>query len=270
VFAVFGAIVAAILAARWSKALIAPAVTAVLIAVASVAFYMTSGQSSAVVTGLAVGNPPLSFIQHLTNFLNIPGLWTGALGGWGLGWLDTIMPAVVPTLSVAVAAGAIFIGVRTLTWRRATALAVALIAMWLVPLALLAQSRVLVGSSVQPRYILPLLIIALGVATAASHAERWWSGPRGLLAAAALSVAAAVALHTNVRRYTTGIDMPALNPGRDAEWWWPGAPAPIVVWAVGSAAFAVALFLLARSARAVRTSSETRPEQSSTPPAVNA
>jgi hypothetical protein len=49
----------------------------------------------------------------------------------------------------------------------------------------------------------------------------------------------------NLRRYTTGADQPAIDPGAHAEWWWTGAPAPVVIWLVGSIAFTLVFALLA-------------------------
>jgi hypothetical protein len=44
--------------------------------------------------------------------LDLPTLWTGAIGGWGLGWLDTPMPAVVTMLTSAV-----FVAVSIVSFR---------------------------------------------------------------------------------------------------------------------------------------------------------
>ncbi|WP_152545338.1 hypothetical protein [Microbacterium sp. CH12i] len=52
----------------------------------------------------------------------------------------------------------------------------------------------------------------------------------------------------NIRRYTTGLDTISPDPGANAEWWWPGAPAPLVVWIVGTLSFGILVVLLARSA----------------------
>ena len=117
-------------------------------------------------------------------------------------------------------------------------------AAWLVPFVLLAQTNATVGSMVQPRYVLPLLVILLGVASLRSDAERAWDGARYGVAASALTIAVAFSLHQNMRRYTTGLDDPGLDPGQGARWWWAGAPSPMFVWIVGVVAFAGVLTLL--------------------------
>lgn len=243
-YAVFGVVLACVLGFRRGVRLLAPTVSAIVIVAVSAGLYLGAGQSRSAVSGLPTDNPPLSPAEHIGNFLGVPGLWTGALGGWPLGWIDTDMPAIVMTFASAVFAGAAFIGLRRITPRRAVAVALAFAAAWLVPFVLLAQSHAVVGSVVQPRYVLPLLVILLGVVSAAPSIEQWWRGPRVLVAAAALAVAQSIALLATLRRYTVGTDDSPQKMLTAPEWWWAGAPSPIVVWAIGSCAFAAALALV--------------------------
>jgi hypothetical protein len=66
---------------------------------------------------------------------------------------------------------------------------------------------------------------------------------RGVVGAA-LIVAQSVALHTNLRRYITGNDQYGFNLNVDKEWWWNTPIPPMMVWAVGSLAFAIAVVLV--------------------------
>lgn len=254
-YAVFGAIIGVILGARSLKRLLLPAVMVAVIAVMSVAFYLSTGQSNAVSDGLGIagiGNekPPLNLAQHLSNFVGVPDLWRGALGGWGLGWLDTPLPPVVPFIGVAVFGAVLVVGFGRRFTRQTIALLLAIAAFWLVPFVLLARSNAVVGELVQPRYILPLLVIAAGVAGLRLGKISSWSGMRGIMASLALAASAAVALYYNIRRYTTGLDTLSLDPGKRAEWWWSFAPSPLAVWVIGSVSFAACLILLVRSAAA--------------------
>jgi hypothetical protein len=244
-YAVFGALLGLFLGVRSFRTHLLPLLAGLFIALLSVAFYLGAGQGGAVVSGLESDAPALTGTQIVFNLLNVPTLWTGALGGWGLGWIDTIMPGIVTVLATSVFAGAIFVGIHGARGRRVIAGALALLAMWMVPFVLLYQSRAIVGSLVQPRYILPLMIITIGVTSLRLGAVRAWSGTRVILAGIALTVAVAVALHTNIRRYTTGLDQLALDPGGHAEWWWPNAPSPLVTWVVGSLAFGALVGLIA-------------------------
>ncbi|WP_127820113.1 DUF2142 domain-containing protein, partial [Microbacterium sp. CPCC 204701] len=221
-----------------------PLIVAGVIVALSVVFYLSAWQGASIVGGIESERPPLSGSQHVSNLLSAPSLWMGALGGWGLGWLDTPMPALVSVLAGAVFWGAFFIGGGRASVRRGVAIGLGVAAMWLVPVVLLAQSRMLVGELVQPRYLLPLMIITLGVASVRLDVARAWSGFRSIAAVAALAMANTTALHTNIQRYTTGLDQFSADPGAGAEWWWAWAPTPLLVWLGGGLAFTAALTLL--------------------------
>lgn len=247
IYAVFGVILAAVLGARRGRSMIVPGIAAGLVILISLAFYLTAGQSGTVVSGLPNENPPLTGGQLFANLLGVPSLWWGAFGGNGLGWLDTVPPMMVPVLAFGVFAAAIFIGIHHLTVRRGIAVAMAFGALWLVPFVLLYQSRAVVGTEVQSRYLLPLIIVLLGVASLMRRADREWGGPRLLVAGLSLTAAMSLALHFNIRRYTVGAESAAIDPGAGAEWWWTGVPSPMAVWIIGSLSFAgvfVVLWLL--------------------------
>ena len=59
-----------------------------------------------------------------------------------------------------------------------------------------------------------------------------------------LSVANAVALHVNMRRYITGTSVKSWNLNTAAEWWWSIPVSPMMVWAVGSVSFAAFLVII--------------------------
>lgn len=244
IYAVFAVLLAAVLGARRDRSMIVPAVSAVLVIVVAAAFYLAAGQSGTLASGLPTENPPLSGAQHLANLVGVPILWFGAFGASGLGWLDTLPPAAVTVPAFGVFAAAVFIGIHRLKPRRAIAVALAFAALWAVPFVLLAQSRAVVGTHVQSRYLLPLIVLLLGVASLAPRILSAWRGPRLLVAGAALSMAMSLALHDNIRRYTVGVDSNAVDPGLGAEWWWSAAPSPLTIWLVGSVAFTAVFAML--------------------------
>ena len=249
IYAVFAVLIAAVLGLRRGMRPLVPAIAAGLVLIVSAVFYLSAGQAGAVVSGLPTDNPPLTGSQHLANLLGVPILWWGAFGSSGLGWLDTVPPATVNVLAFAVFAAAVFIGIHRLSWRRATAVGLAFAAVWLVPFVLLAQSRAVVGTEVQSRYLLPLLVIVVGTASLSPRIVGAWRGPRSIVAGAALSVAMSIALHANIRRYTVGAESNAVDPGAGAEWWWTVGPSPLGIWVIGSLAFAAVFVLLCSSLR---------------------
>ena len=185
------------------------------------------------------------------NLWSIPGLWLGIFGGypWGsLGWLDTAMPQVVLVGTMTVALGVTFLAVRSADKKKLVGLIVMLGAIWVMPLYLLQLGGFLAGEEVQPRYLLPLMMVLLGTIVLTNDGSPIVSD-RGRLwfILAALTIANAISLHTNIRRYTTGITIQGFNLDSPREWWWPFFPeffGPTLLWAIGSLAFGGLLWLL--------------------------
>ncbi len=179
------------------------------------------------------------------NIMNVPFLWLGNLGEWGLGWLDTSMPAIVTFGAVASFVIAGFLGIRKLEWRKALVVGLAALVLWVLPVYVLQQSGHIVGQQVQPRYLLPLVVLLGGLLALGAPYVRWTRGQL-LLVASLLSVGHVFALHTNLRRYLTGVDGGGgLNLNVGVEWWWDVPFTPMVVWITGSLAYAALLFLIA-------------------------
>lgn len=215
--------------------------------VIAAAFYLSSHQGSAISTGL-VADPGTDVprvdpvILAMANVINVPGLWTGALGFGPLGWLDTAPPASVGVAVVASFCGAVFLGMRVRVPRKGIALLLILLALWVVPTVLLVQSQSMVGANFQPRYILPLLVMLAGFLLLQGRVTRIdASSAQRLIVVIAISLANSVALFTNIRRYVTGLDVSSLNLDQGAEWWWQIPVGPTFTWVVGSLAFAGAL-----------------------------
>ena len=104
-----------------------------------------------------------------------------------------------------------------------------------------------VGEYVQPQYLLPLTIVFVGVALLpvgerASRSTRL----QLVLMALALVAAPAVALHENIRRHVSGLDVAGLNLNRVVEWWWPIPISPMAVWIAGTLAFAATVAIVVR------------------------
>ena len=185
------------------------------------------------------------------NFLNIPGLWLGVFGGfpWGsLGWLDTAMPQLVLVGNMSVLLGLIFLSMRLAKPKKIIAVVATVVALWGMPLYLLQLGGFQAGEEVQARYLLPLMMVFLGTMLlttnglpVVSEKGRLW------FVIIALTLANAIALHTNIRRYTTGVRVQGFNLDSPREWWWPFFPdflSPNVLWFIGSLAFGVLIWAL--------------------------
>ena len=224
------------------KRLWIPAVGAVL---AIGVLFFQRGSIGVLLEGFMRGREVVDWERLWFNFIEIPALWMGVFGGWpfgALGWLDTPMPQLVGFLSFGVFVALFGIAVTGSTWR-VRAMTVVMIAMlWVYPLFILQQADELVGLVFQSRYALPLVPVLLGIALLrpAGHGGLLPNPNHRLLVVGALSIANAVALHHNIRRYVTGLDSFGYNLN-NTEWWWFGLRdswlTPMTVWGLGSLAF---------------------------------
>lgn len=218
------------------------------IVLVALGFFFSGGQSSVVAPdGSATTNASIGVVSlAFANLALLPQLWTGVLGTWGLGWLDTTMPGIVWVTSVAMFSAFVFAGLKSLSKAKAVAVSLLFICLISIPLYILVNDRVMVGAGVQPRYIFPLMIMFAGVAlTALNPGKDTFSAVQVWIAVAGLTVANSLALHTNIRRYVTGIDTGGVNLDDKVEWWWELPFGPMWVWAIGTITFGLVLYFLA-------------------------
>jgi hypothetical protein len=146
----------------------------------------------------------------------------------------------------------IFAAIKYFSLKQSVAVLAVFFALVAIPMAALHASGLVVGQFVQPRYLLPLMGLLVAVALfrtsmsdglQLSRGQMWFAG-FGLFAANSIS------LHTNLRRYLTGLDGSQINLDRDIEWWWVDASSnflglwfsPNFVWIFGTLMFG--LFLI--------------------------
>ncbi len=184
---------------------------------------------------------------------NISELWAGTFGSggprsaWGLGWEDTPMPGGVWVSMLALYSATLFAGLRAVDRRKGLALGIVLFALVAAPTYVQIGTSLPVGYYTQPRYLVPVMIILVSLALYRREGTQfslsrpqWWTG------VTLITLAHAIALHTNIRRYVTGLDEFSWNLDTDVEWWWDGAPAPSIVWLVGTVAFGAVVVLALR------------------------
>jgi hypothetical protein len=184
-------------------------------------------------------------LYNLVHLIEIP---AGIFGfdRWDLGWLDTSLPGIVSIVGIAVY---FFFFAQSMPFRRRYQYLVVLFLVAFSGFVLfisLVPSGLPVGFSIQPRYILPMIPLILGIAIWCSKLESPF-GPepraRAILIGSLLAVAHAVSLWTNIRRYTFGLDdNQGFNLNNPREWWWSWAPSPNFVFIVGTISFAVFLY----------------------------
>ena len=197
------------------------------------------------VGGSSGGAAPNSAIGLLLfNLLNVPSLWAGVFGSWPLGWFDTALPPVVAFGALACYLGLAFLGFGNLDRRKAIALGVVGLVLIALPVYVLTRGGSAVGREVQPRYVLPLIVIFAGLlALSTTLRQPRISRGQTLLVVLTLAAAQAISLFLNTRRYVTGTDSRdyALTRG----WWWELPFGPLAVVIVGALAYSGFVALLA-------------------------
>jgi hypothetical protein len=251
-YVVLSAAAVVILTFSRTRAYLLSAILPVAMAAVGVGFFLTSRQSGVVASGLAsVGGvtPPSANPINLAinDAMNVPSLWSGVFGTWPLGWLDTVLPAVVPLGAMVAFIAVLFVGLSDSSARKTIAVTVVAVALLLIPTYVLVKGLNVVGENVQPRYLLPLIVLIAGLGMVTHRSRRVVLNRLQLtVVVGGLAVAESVALYTNMRRYITGSTGHGFNLNSDIGWWWSVAPSPMVVWIVGSLAFAALLVVLVR------------------------
>lgn len=259
VYAGIAVMVSLILTFRPTRHYLYLAILPVALVVLAVVFFFASGQSSIVAPAdtETESTPAGKLGLALANIVELPALWAGALGTTGLGWLDTAMPAIVwvSTLAVFFAVG--FWGMQKVEGRKLMSIAIVCASLVVIPMYILVNDNVMVGSGVQPRYIYPLMIMLAGLALVGlKRDDLKLSRLQMAVILIVLAVANSVALHRNLRRYVTGVDVSGPNLNSGVEWWWAIPVTPMAVWAMGSLAFALAMVGVYRYARAAAARAE--------------
>jgi hypothetical protein len=238
--------IVALTLAGWRRALAVPGRLAVIgaLSVLAVLTYVGRGEVVAGGTGMGSAEPGAGLL--LTNLAYLPVLIQGAVGGWALGWNDTILPPFVPVAGTLVLGALAYRGLARASRRQLVASGLALAALVAVPIGFLQANGLGVGEVVQPRYLLPLLTLLvgvlalgprLGVPLALPVLPAWVIG-------AGLSVSALLAFWANAHRYFAGNTVGLFDPKVSPAWiGWPGVP----VWLVAAVVAVSTVALVAGS-----------------------
>ena len=212
-------------------------------------FFELSQQSAVAVTGLDdfVSPSPRTPLSVLAvNVLQIPQLWTGAFGTWSLGWLDTSMPAVVWVVAGSIFVTTVFV-VSKNTSRRPFWASIGVVGvLYFLPLYILQKGLNHVGEQVQPRYLLPLIVLGAGlVFLGVEKRQLPLSRARIFTVFFGLAIANSVALYVNLKRYVSGIGAgTGFSLNEKVQWWWNIPLSPMAIWMLGSVSFFVALVVV--------------------------
>jgi hypothetical protein len=158
----------------------------------------------------------------------LPSIITGVFGGWGLGSLETTMPPITYIGSFVTVIALLFYSFRFI--KSSEALSIFLIGLFafVVPFSVLLRSNLRVGEWLQPRYILPIFYVLIGLSLIVIFRS---FSVKYLLVIVNLvfflsSITFTFALHTFYRRYVEGLDNFNLFFKAANSWWWEFATFP--------------------------------------------
>lgn len=170
----------------------------------------------------------------LTNAVQLPTLLQGAVGGWALGWNDTVMPPLVAFVGLIAIGGAVWAGLSRVWPGKIIALTIAVVTLVFTPLWFLQKEGLGVGEVVQPRYILPLLAIVVATLLLDRRPTDLlpWPRPPAWTLALLLGASASLAFWANVHRYSYGPEVGLFDIRVAPVWLGPLQVSPVVIAAV--------------------------------------
>ena len=153
---------------------------------------------------------------------SLPSIITGVFGGWGLGSLETTMPPVTYVGSFVIVLALLFYGLRFINLPEAVSIFLIGLFAFIVPFFVLLRSNLRVGEWYQPRYILPIFYVLIGLSLIVIFRS---FHEKSLLIIINFvfflsSITFTFALHTFYRRYVAGLDNFNLFFEKTNSWWW--------------------------------------------------
>jgi hypothetical protein len=207
----------------WKRALGTPGRLGTLggVVLVALATYVTVSPVDVVApSGAAMGTTEAGAGLFLINLVYLPTLFQGIVGGWNLGWNDTLMPPFIPVIGTVVVGALLYRGLQEPTARKLVTAALAAGALVAVPIVFLQSQRLGVGEVVQPRYLLPLLTLLLGVVSLGPRLGRplRLSVTPAIIMAVGLTLSALLAFWANAHRYFAGNGFGLFDPKVDPAW----------------------------------------------------
>ena len=153
---------------------------------------------------------------------SLPSIITGVFGGWGLGSLETTMPPVTYVGSFVIVLALLFYGLRFVNLPEAVSIFLIGLFAFIVPFFVVLRSNLRVGEWLQPRYILPIFYVLIGLSLIVVFRS---FHEKSLLIIVNLifflsSITFTFSLHTFYRRYVAGLDNFNLFFEKTNSWWW--------------------------------------------------
>lgn len=214
IFAIFAVVLAPL--SEWKRAtakrtFVITALSSLIIALLSV---LGSGQASGAASGKMVESETTgsSIGLLLRNLSDLPSLLFGSFGTWDLGWFDTPMPSMV-WLPQLLAFGALLMSASLLKRSRRELIipVVAFGTLAFVALTISQLSGAVIGATVQPRYVFPLMCLALVALLSTSTSQVVLVRQQLTTTLIIVAVANVTAVGATLIRYSAGTGGDALS-----------------------------------------------------------
>lgn len=176
------------------------------------------------------------------NIFSFPSLYLGSFGYWPLGWIDTRLPELVWVSITVSVSGLMFAKISKLSKKQLIILSLVTFISVATPLYLLQKSMSFVGEEIQPRYLLPFLVIIIFLILFSNSNENFTlTNAQAFIFVSLIVSANAVSLYFNESRYIQGVgnggnanlNLSASHGG----WWWVAGPSPMTNLLIGSISF---------------------------------
>lgn len=203
---------------------------------------LSSGQDEMGRGGLDKVRDVSAIDLHFANLGEVLRISLGAVGPSPLGWLDTPMTSLTTILGPAVLLSIVTLALARRPLRGQLAIGAGAAIMVATPMYMLWQGNYIVGEAIQARYFMPMLAAVVGIAVVPTGDFRLSLSPAHRVAfTIGLGLSHALAFHTHIRRYTSGLDVGGLDLNTSVEWWFTARTVaqPMTVWAVTSILFTV-------------------------------
>ena len=183
------------------------------------------------------------------NLIDLPVYYLGIFGGkgpeewpFGLGWFDTPIPSLVSILGVLNLVVVISFLTKLKGKKQKLFIALLPIFMISIPLVILQLRGTGTIFFLQPRYLLPLLIVFLGILMTNFAGAKYLNVTIAIIIFN-LSISNSISLYTNIKRYTVGLNSKA-SIFDSPEWWWNIPLTPSLNWVIGSITFPILMAIL--------------------------
>ena len=140
-----------------------------------------------------------------TNLIEFPYLVQGIVGGWPLGWNDTVLPAFVSVIGLLVIGAITYVGLSRVWVNKAVALGITFAAFVGFPLVFMQTQGIAVGEVVQSRYLLPLFAVLVAVVMIPTRVKTPIQIQRVpvILIVCGLWISSSLAIWANAHRYSS-------------------------------------------------------------------